>query len=128
VRLKHQLLDALTRQQAKKAAARIEAEPDSSGGLVSRLDKVHTWLIILDLQYTFLLQVRITAEPEDNSTDGNGNPREADESPTGHRLGVQERTIVVQDRVPGTESEEVLQSAIHHANLTGTAARMHPVV
>jgi hypothetical protein len=47
--------------------------------------------------------VRITAEPEDNSTDGNGNPHESEESPAAHRPSVPERTIVVQDRVPGPE-------------------------
>lgn len=38
LKLKHMLLDALSRQQAKKAAAATET--DSSNGLVSRLDKV----------------------------------------------------------------------------------------
>lgn len=90
LKLKHMLLDALSRQQAKKAA-KIEAsatETDSSNGLVSRLDKV-----------------RITSDVDDNkkatsTTDGNGNTTETEDT----RPVIQEKTIVVQDNPETAEN------------------------
>ena len=101
LRLKAQLLDALTRQQAKaksERAKQTESETDSSNGLVSRLDKV-----------------RITSEVDDNcrtngNTDGNGNTTDGEET---KKPGIPEKTIVVQDKPSTQRNSEVSVSALY---------------
>ena len=94
LKLKAQLLDALTRQQgkAKSVPKQTETETDSSNGLVSRLDKV-----------------RITSEVDDNcrnngNTDGNGNTTDGEET---NKPAIPEKTIVVQDKPSTQRNSEV---------------------
>ena len=102
LKLKAQLLDALTRQQqakAKSVAKQTETETDSSNGLVSRLDKV-----------------RITSEVDDNcrsngKTDGNGNTTDGEETKKAVPA-IPEKTIVVQDKPTTQRNSEVSVSAL----------------
>ena len=96
LKLKAQLLDALTRQQgkAKSVPKQTETETDSSNGLVSRLDKV-----------------RITSEVDDNcrnngNTDGNGNTTDGEETNKAVPA-IPEKTIVVQDKPSKQRNSEV---------------------
>ena len=100
LKLKAQLLDALTRQQAKAKSVpkQTETETDSSNGLVSRLDKV-----------------RITSEVDDNcrnngNTDGNGNSTDGEETNKAVPA-IPEKTIVVQDKPSTQRNSEVSTSS-----------------
>ena len=99
LKLKAQLLDALSRQQnakTKSSSKQAETETDSSNGLVSRLDKV-----------------RITSEVDDNcrsngNTDGNGNTTDGEEKHNS-APAIPEKTIVVQDKPSTQRNSEVRQ-------------------
>jgi len=100
LKLKAQLLDALTRQQgkAKSVPKQTETETDSSNGLVSRLDKV-----------------RITSEVDDNcrnngNTDGNGNTTDGEETNKAVPA-IPEKTIVVQDKPSTQRNSETSENA-----------------
>ena len=101
LKLKAQLLDNLTRQQAKAKSVpkQTETETDSSNGLVSRLDKV-----------------RITSEVDDNcrnngNTDGNGNATDGEETKKAVPA-IPEKTIVVQDKPSTQRNSEVSVSVL----------------
>jgi len=100
LKLKAQLLDNLTRQQAKAKSVpkQTETETDSSNGLVSRLDKV-----------------RITSEVDDNcrnngNTDGNGNATDGEETKKAVPA-IPEKTIVVQDKPSTQRNSETSENA-----------------